>query len=483
MKAPDKIYIDRFMHVPKTHPMVEVLQRTMWAPNPIYTNAMKRGEPIPEGVEKEDALWSEDDTHYLFPRSAGERLLDSKKIVDRCVDAPVKFPKFALKYRPGQQEVVDGVVAYLNNFGSGCIFEAHTGFGKTLCAGAIMMQLGQRTLVLVHTKFLLKQWTERLVSCGIPESKIGWVWQNHLQWGGKYLVTIAMAQTLLARYKRYKKEAPAFFKSFGTVFIDECHRFSSTQFRICVTMFAPKFRCGTSATPRRVDHCEIVFTSHVGPVAVRARKSSLAPKIREVYIRHTLTSKQRLALSRWVWNPKQERRSPREDLVKIVTFLTNHPVRNARLLEILMAASAKDRKVLLLTDRRDHVDVLQKALTVELRRAGSRKQVGTLLGGMKEDVWAVNAQCPIILATTAIAKEALDLPTLDTLILACPQARIIQAVGRILREVPGKKQPIVIDIIDTGLNLCENMARKRFKEYRAKRWTATATPTKLTACK
>ena len=53
----------------------------------------------------------------------------------------------------------------------------------------------------------------------------------------------------------------------------------------------------------------------------------------------------------------------------------------------------------------------------------------------------------IVLATYAMAAEALDIKTLSTLVMASPKTDITQSVGRILR-VKGNN-PIVIDVIDS----------------------------------
>jgi predicted helicase len=48
-----------------------------------------------------------------------------------------------------------------------------------------------------------------------------------------------------------------------------------------------------------------------------------------------------------------------------------------------------------------------------------------------------------------LAHEGLDIPVLDTLIMASPKSDIVQSVGRILRETVGKKNnPYIIDIVD-----------------------------------
>jgi superfamily II DNA or RNA helicase len=74
-----------------------------------------------------------------------------------------------------------------------------------------------------------------------------------------------------------------------------------------------------------------------------------------------------------------------------------------------------------------------------------------------------------LFATYALAKEGLDIPRLNTLILLTPKkdkAVVQQAVGRIMRPFEGKKQPVVYDFYDSNIKQCVFWARERAKVYR-----------------
>ena len=68
----------------------------------------------------------------------------------------------------------------------------------------------------------------------------------------------------------------------------------------------------------------------------------------------------------------------------------------------------------------------------------------------------------VIIATYAMAAEALDIKTLTTLILATPKTDVVQAVGRILRVKHDR--PLVIDIIDSH-DVFMSQWQKRRKYY------------------
>ena len=72
--------------------------------------------------------------------------------------------------------------------------------------------------------------------------------------------------------------------------------------------------------------------------------------------------------------------------------------------------------------------------------------VGYYIGGMKQSALQETEDKQIVLATYAMAAEALDIKTLSVLVMASPKTDITQSVGRILRV--RHDNPIVVDIVD-----------------------------------
>jgi len=60
--------------------------------------------------------------------------------------------------------------------------------------------------------------------------------------------------------------------------------------------------------------------------------------------------------------------------------------------------------------------------------------VGYYIGGMKQKDLKLSEERKVIIATYAMAEEALDIKTLTSLIMATPKSDVRQAVGRILRK-------------------------------------------------
>ena len=88
------------------------------------------------------------------------------------------------------------------------------------------------------------------------------------------------------------------------------------------------------------------------------------------------------------------------------------------------------------------------------------------MGGRTKEQLARSAKAKVIFATIQYAAEGLDIPELDTLFLTTPMSDVEQAVGRIQRPSPGKKDPIVVDFRDDAISMFEAMGRKRDRFYK-----------------
>jgi superfamily II DNA or RNA helicase len=85
--------------------------------------------------------------------------------------------------------------------------------------------------------------------------------------------------------------------------------------------------------------------------------------------------------------------------------------------------------------------------------------VGYYIGGMKQVKLQETETKKIVLATYAMAAEALDIKSLTTLVMVTPKTDIIQSVGRILRVK--HKHPVVVDIVDMHDNFQKQWIQRR----------------------
>ncbi len=131
------------------------------------------------------------------------------------------------------------------------------------------------------------------------------------------------------------------------------------------------------------------------------------------------------------------------------------------------------RKVLVLTERTEHLDAIQTALDVKfpslfvLHGRISKKQRATLIAELN----ALPPDAPrVLLATGKLVGEGFDHPPLDTLVLAMPvswKGTLRQYAGRLHREHASKTDVRIIDFVDTGHPALLRMWDKRQLGYRA----------------
>jgi superfamily II DNA or RNA helicase len=136
-------------------------------------------------------------------------------------------------------------------------------------------------------------------------------------------------------------------------------------------------------------------------------------------------------------------------------------------------AFEQGRKVLVLTERTEHLDAIHLALAGRvpppfvLHGRMSKKQRAALIAELD----ALAPQAPrILLATGKLVGEGFDHPALDTLVLAMPvswKGTLQQYAGRLHREHASKTDVRIIDFVDTGHPALLRMWDKRQRGYRA----------------
>lgn len=138
------------------------------------------------------------------------------------------------------------------------------------------------------------------------------------------------------------------------------------------------------------------------------------------------------------------------------------------------------RKVLVLTERRNHIDALTKAISEVPGDALPEPLVlhGKLTNRTRRETMERleeldDAEPRCLVATGRLIGEGFDHPALDIVVFAIPFAwrgTLQQYFGRLGRSSRGKHDIRVIDVHDTGHPMLESMWRKRRQGYRALGW-------------
>ena len=313
------------------------------------------------------------------------------------------------------------------------------GFGKTTVSLAIACKLGYRTMIIVHKEFLASQWRERIKQF-CPGATIGLVQQDKKEVECDFI--IAMLQSLSLKEYSFSD-----FESIGTVIVDEAHHICAKVFSQSLFKMCPKHIFGLSATPVRKDGLSKVLHWFMGPVFFAVeRENQEQVDVFPIEFECPMFK-----------NPPPCSRTGNISLVNMITELVEHRGRNQMLVQLVKRASSGSRQLLVLSDRRQHCEFLHQCFP---------KNSGLYMGGMKETELEASSKKKIIFATFSQAHEGLDIPTLDTVILATPKSDIQQSIGRVMRETPGKQNnPQIYDIIDQW-SILHAMYKKRLRVYK-----------------
>ncbi|MET3496523.1 TOTE conflict system archaeo-eukaryotic primase domain-containing protein [Variovorax boronicumulans] len=354
---------------------------------------------------------------------------------------------FVGNLRPDQE----AAVAAMLSFDAGVLC-APTAFGKTVTAAAMIARRGVNTLVLVHRTELAKQWQERLHAfLGVGKGVVGTIGGGKAKPTGR--IDIAVMQSLSRQ-----GEVTPLVEDYGHVIVDECHHVGAASFVAILKRTKAKYVLGLTATPIRRDGQQPIIFMQCGPIRHTATTPAGAP--------HDLAVVPR---SRHV----------RIDLPQdagiqdVFRQLANDQARTEAIAAEVRDAFAQGRKMLVLTERTEHLDAIEAALgglgsaLFVLHGRMSRKRRAALVAGLE----ALAPDAPrVLLATGKLVGEGFDHPPLDTLILAMPvswKGTLQQYAGRLHREHAGKTDVKIIDFVDTGHPALLRMWDKRQRGYRA----------------
>lgn len=354
---------------------------------------------------------------------------------------------FAGTLRPDQEAAVTAMLK--NDAGVLC---APTAFGKTVTAAAMIARRGVNTLVLVHRTELLKQWQERLQSfLGVGKGVVGTIGGGKAKPTGK--IDIAVMQSLSRQ-----GEIDPIVENYGHVIIDECHHIGAASFDAILKVVKAKYVLGLTATPIRRDGQQPIIFMQCGPIRYTAAKPASAP--------HDLIVEPRSLFSRIDLPPEA-------GIQDVFRHLAIDQARTDAIATEVREAYLQGRKVLVLTERTEHLDAILAALDGQvpapfvLHGRMSKKQRAAMIAELD----GLPPEAPrILLATGKLVGEGFDHPALDTLVLAMPiswKGTLQQYAGRLHREHATKTDVRIIDFVDTGHPALLRMWDKRQRGYRA----------------
>lgn len=382
------------------------------------------------------------------------------------------------------------VKAFTENGSNGLIC-VPCGYGKTFMAIWLACQLRRRFLVVVHQEFLMEQWRKELEG-SIPGIRVGVIQQSKVETGivataepkiaelkerlrarglkvggtkpellarlravepapesVEYDCTICMIQTVASRDWPLDT-----FSGFGFTIFDECHHLGAEHFSKALMSIQTKHMLGLSATPERIDGLDNVFLWYLGPVRYQIKVREADDSVEVRVLKFTSADP--------VYADEPTDCRGEVSRARLCNQLAEYTPRTLAICDELEPALKEGRKLLVLSDRREHL----KAFEAEFRKRGFTS-IGYYVGGMTADARDGSATERIILATFALAAEGMNVRDLNTVALVTPKSRIEQAVGRIFRLKKEERvfAPVIFDIQDTH-DVLRGQYAKRIKFYK-----------------
>lgn len=374
-------------------------------------------------------IYLENDDKFCIPKFYGITNFGKPEIEDFSHGKNINL-KFEGSLRDYQLDVIKNVIPKIKNQEGGTI-SLPPGRGKTVIACKLISELKKKTLVVVHKTFLLNQWKNRIEQF-LPNTKVGIIQGKIIDIEDKDII-IGMLQSL-----SLKDDYPDdLFDDIGTIIFDECHHLSAEKFSQILRKISVPYMIGLSGTPYRNDKLEKVFEYYIGKIIYFEKPKINQEILVNIYKFKMVNERFKVIINKYTKEAQISTMiSNMVELIERNTFIVN-----------LIKKCREDinRKILVLSDRLDHLDYLIGE--VDKLDIGT---TGKYIGGMKQSKLDESEDADIIFSTYSMSSEALDISSLNTIILSTSRRNVEQSVGRILRKQKGNylSQPLVVDVVD-----------------------------------
>ena len=384
------------------------------------------------------------------------------EIVDNRTATKTTTFKSKLKLRKDQQKELTQLLKHER-----IIFQAQPGFGKTMVALALMKKRRQKTLIIVHTNALLRQWIKRINDhFEMDKGDLGTIGSNKWQIGKK--VTVASYMTLARR------EIDEIKDEFGLIIIDECHHVPANTFSTVVKQFSAKHVLGLTATAYRKDKLEKLMHLYISDKSVVVDTSAEASRNHPSnHVQTQLVTKK----TNFSTNGKVE------DFQETCRLVVTDEGRNNQITDDIAQVLSTGAKCLVLTERLEHCETLLTLVRQKTKGIHAAVATGRMTKKQRERITKrLNQErFQLLIATGKLIGEGFDWPEVSHLFLAFPfswKGRLIQYVGRIQRASEGKTIAVVHDYFDDQVPMLKLMYFKRLRTYRTLGLTKISSPSK-----
>ena len=449
-----KIIVDNIIRIIDAEPIIEkYCKSNLEIDNPQYAQNERLGFPT-YNIPRRLYWYEKHGNDYILPFGCFKDIYKLYPIKEdyslKCLNPNIIYYKSNIKLFDYQEKAKNEALKSKNG-----VIVMPAGSGKTQTALQLISELGLKTLWITHTYDLLNQSFDRAKS-NLENVGLGKIAAGKIDIGTH--ITFATVQTLV------KLDLSQFKNEWDCIVVDEGHRICGTpaqlgMFYKVINALSCRYKYALTATPfRNIKGTEKALFSLIGPIICEIPKEVVAEKTIKATIQPIYTD--------FKIPEEAQKTDGTIDYAKLTTILGEDERRNEIILDILK--ECKNNYTLVLGDRLTQLSYLQEkigygvkidgTMTSKKKKAQREQYIQDMRDG-KEN---------LLFATYGLAKEGLDIPRLDRLILASPhrdKATIIQSVGRVERKFEGKKTPLVYDIVD-DTQFHNNMFKSRKTIYR-----------------
>jgi len=448
-RVSNKLYITS-----PTLPVISFCKKELVVANPTYITALRLGKNT-RWTPHTLSLYEIVGDTYVLPFGCLKKVWDLFPVASAysCDIKPLVRNNLqgSIKLYPYQQNALNSMLEAKNG-----ILVAPCGSGKTEIGIALIKAIGGRALWLTHTSDLLRQSKERAEK--YYKGDYGAITEGEVHIGKD--ITFATVQTMS------KLDLTSYKDMFSVIITDECHRVAGCPNKVMMfykvlSSLSARYKYGLTATEHRADNLMVCVYSIIGDTIYEIQDNecnTLTPTYTPLMVE---TKIDQVVVGEDIITHAPLTKLPYLDTdgtinyAKLISALSNNFERNKYIANL---ANTCGGHILILCNLISQVEALVGLIN------GAVELIGKTPKKVREQVLKGDYKC--IVATYSLAKEGLDKPILDTLILASPQKDytiVKQSIGRIRRPCSGKDRCVVYDIVDNNIGYCLGAFKKRRK--------------------
>jgi len=342
------------------------------------------------------------------------------------------------------------------------ILELQPAVGKTVVSIYMVAERKKKTFILVHRDSLADQWRGEkdsdppqgfLSFTNLTENDVSRVTSSTFEEDLKKPIIICTDQTFISLLKRNRnKFLNALDKAGIGIFIgDEVHTsVGAPTFSECSIYIPARNVYGLSATPYRWDGNGDIINFHLGETFVDEDVAgSMSARVTILLLDYKIDIPKRFKYLYWGGEFQKSRYLTQMKKSKPLVEVSK---------SLLYKFKNDKRNVLFIGERLKLIDLLYDSLKSDNK--------SKFVGNAKMD----KLKFENVFATPLKIRDGVDAPHIDTLIVSSPISNIKQLTGRVLRPKKGKREPIVIDMVDIGCEDIRKTVYGRLSFYKKRGW-------------